>query len=219
MVSVINEEKFEWNNEKIDKKVAELIKTEGFSKTFKKLGISEGIMKKIENTLLQIELNEDFHHAVFQGDLNKVKVLLEKGADINSNDVGGNALHYAAAFGGNTELVKFLIDKGLDVNAKGTSGGTPLKDAAFSGHIEIVKLLIDEGADVNAKDNAHGHSVLWHAAWNGYIETIQFLIDKGAEVNAKDNYGETALEIAESMGRMEAVELLKKCGAKKGSEL
>jgi ankyrin repeat protein len=40
------------------------------------------------------------------------------------------------------------------------------------------------------------------------------LIDAGADVNTKDKYDTTALMIAEQMGHVEIVEILKQAGAK-----
>ncbi len=86
------------------------------------------------------------------------KLLLKKGADVNSRASNGHtALHYASAYGP-IELVKLLLEKGASVNfnvqdsAEGDDPGcTPLLYAAANGQLEIVKLLLEKGAAVNAK--------------------------------------------------------------------
>jgi ankyrin repeat protein len=52
-----------------------------------------------------------------------VKVLLDKGADVNTNAGHyGNALQ-AASRGGHQEIVKLLLDKGVEVDAQAGEAG------------------------------------------------------------------------------------------------
>jgi hypothetical protein len=79
------------------------------------------------------------------------KLLIAKGADLNSKTRQGETPLHGAASNGRKEIVELLLAKGADVNAKNEYGWTPLHWAAEYGRKEIVELLIDEGADVNAK--------------------------------------------------------------------
>ncbi len=55
--------------------------------------------------------------AIKNGDIDRAKNLIEKGADVNAKDeLGRTALVYAEVHG-YTELVKLLREKGADVNA------------------------------------------------------------------------------------------------------
>jgi ankyrin repeat protein len=64
------------------------------------------------------------HRAIFHPKV--VKLLLDKGADVNvAQKDGATALH-AAASEGHTETVKLLLDRGADVNAENDSRETPL---------------------------------------------------------------------------------------------
>ena len=84
--------------------------------------------------------------AAKQGHCEMVKVLLDKGADINAQGGRyGNALQ-AASFGGYKQVVKTLLDKGADVNAQGGCYGNALQAALARGHEQVVKTLIDKGA-------------------------------------------------------------------------
>lgn len=62
------------------------------------------------------------HYAALTGDLNRVKELLEHGADINAKDFFGNSVLHYAALSGNLKLVQWLVEQGLDVNAKDENG-------------------------------------------------------------------------------------------------
>lgn len=79
-----------------------------------------------------------------------VKLLLEKGADVNATGGHyGNALQAASATG-HEESVKLLLDKKADVNATGGYYGSALHAVSLEGHQQIVQLLLDNGGDVNA---------------------------------------------------------------------
>ncbi|KAF8239490.1 hypothetical protein L208DRAFT_1237287, partial [Tricholoma matsutake] len=58
-----------------------------------------------------------------------VKLLIEKGANVNAQGgFFGNALQ-AAAYNGNQEIVKLLIEEGANVNAQGGEYGNALQAA------------------------------------------------------------------------------------------
>ena len=88
--------------------------------------------------------------AANNGDLAKVKALVESGAeDINRGGVNGwNALHFAAS-SGETEVVKYLLDKGAYINAINGDGNTPLTLAIIWKHPQTAQYLVSRGADLN----------------------------------------------------------------------
>ena len=82
----------------------------------------------------------------------RVKLLLEKGADVNAQGgYFGNALQ-AAAFGGHEAIVQLLLEEGADVNSQGGKYGNALQVASAMGHMPIVQLLLAKGANF---DNPH----------------------------------------------------------------
>jgi ankyrin repeat protein len=75
-----------------------------------------------------------------------VKMLLDKGADVNvQGGFYGNALQ-AASYGGHEQVVKMLLDRDADVNAQGGEYSNALYAASFRGHEQVVKMLLDAGA-------------------------------------------------------------------------
>lgn len=83
--------------------------------------------------------------AAYEGDLERVRALLEDGFEANS-EIGGWSAMEAAANRGHTEIVKALIEAGADV--KGRLGRKAMKHAILGGHKETARLLIKEGVDV-----------------------------------------------------------------------
>ena len=100
-----------------------------------------------------MDANNSFFEACEEGDLEKAKLLIEKGTNIEAKDNdGNNPLIYASCYG-RIEIVKYLIEKGADIEAKGNYGYTPLIVASCYGYIEVVKYLVEIGTDTNHKNN------------------------------------------------------------------
>ena len=89
---------------------------------------------------------ESLHQAVAGGDVDQIKSLISRGADVNAKDRSGRTpLHYAARWG-HKDVVELLLAKDADVNVKDNRGQTPLSLAEEEGHNEIVELLRNHGA-------------------------------------------------------------------------
>ena len=142
------------------------------------------------------------------------KVLVEKGADVNTRSLNGTTPLHIASWWGYKAIVELLIAKGADANDdKQGRGWRPLHDAADEGHVAVAKILISKGADINAKPT-WGGTPLHYACGSNRRNMVEFLIVNGADINAKDNNGKTALSWAVEKGHTEIVELLRKHGAK-----
>jgi ankyrin repeat protein len=85
-----------------------------------------------------------------KNNLNIMKFLINRGADINVEIMGKTLLFWACAYG-NFNIVKLLIARG--VNIKDEEKSTLLHNACESGYSDIVTLLIDNGIDVNIKND------------------------------------------------------------------
>ncbi|WP_265027666.1 ankyrin repeat domain-containing protein [Wolbachia endosymbiont (group B) of Chorthippus parallelus] len=138
------------------------------------------------------------HYAVDDSpeDLNFIKFLTEKGADINAKDSDGNKPLHIASDHGYRDIVNFFLDeKGLSVNDQGKDSWTPLHYAANKTHLELGKALVEkEGIDINARDKGR-KTPLHHAASKGYLNFVKFLVGKGANINAEDAKSETPLQL------------------------
>jgi len=88
------------------------------------------------------------HNAAYTGNLNRVRELLNQGANVNARVITGRTpLHYAAKTG-RLNVVEELLRRGAHVNPRTYSGGiTPLMFAAQGKHPRIVHALIKAGAN------------------------------------------------------------------------
>ena len=157
-------------------------------------------------------INNALFDAVYLGDIDIAKLLIENGADINTQKEFSDTPLHKAVREKNFDLVKLLIEYGADVNMQNHLGDTPLHRAVESARVDLVKLLIENGADVNIKDNA-GWTPLHMAALNGYYDVAKLLIENGANVNIKGNTGWTPLHWAAYWNHINITKLLIEYGA------
>ena len=150
--------------------------------------------------------------AASRGKLSMVTLLVEQGADINSEGgYSGNAL-YLACRGKHMAVVDFLLEKGADVNLQNNSGGTALFSASRSGGEEIIEILVQQGADINIQSKS-GETALFSASRYSRKEIIEILVQQGADINIQSECGETALFPASRHRTKQIVEILVQAGA------
>ena len=157
----------------------------------------------------------DIRRACREGDLERVRQLIQDGQDVNrGNRYGWTPLMLAAANGHNQvmHMVRELIRAGADVNGQDKYKQTALHKASWKGHYGVVKTLAEAGANLNVQD-VLGRTPLMEAAYNGHDQMVQELIRAGADVNGKDNNKRTALYWASRRGHSSVVKTLAEAGA------
>lgn len=119
--------------------------------------------------------------AAYKGNAAAVKALIAK--EVEVNQTGWTALHYAATVG-NNEIVKILLEESAYIDAESPDGTTPLMMAARNGHILTVKLLLDEGADATLKNSAgmNAIDIARKAGHQDIVEGLTYRLKKAGKL-------------------------------------
>lgn len=131
--------------------------------------------------------------AACSGNLNKVKLLLQSGANINfvarhRYTILVNviyALHSKAELLG---MVDFLVKNGAETNCESTYGESPLSVASGFGLIEVIRYLLDAGEPADRLQ----WSVFIKAVALGTCDDVQKLIIAGCNMEDRDRCQRTA---------------------------
>lgn len=138
------------------------------------------------------------------GNLDCVRILLERGADVHErNNMSLEPPIVFAARLANAPLCELLAGHGANVNDRDGYGHTALTSVGQSvtsptnreSALATTSTLLALGADAAAKSH-FGLTALHRAADNESAESAMLLIDHGCPVNVRDKNGETALQRA-----------------------
>lgn len=131
-------------------------------------------------------MTKDWQEAISSGDTERVRSLLDAGADINTLDRYGQTALMNAAHKGHAEVVRLLAKRGADLNHTAKWGLSALMLAVIGDYPDVVRVLVDAGADL----------------------TLQ------GSPRAAPTYDKTALELAEQMKRSRCAEILRHADTK-----
>lgn len=141
--------------------------------------------------------------ACAEGNLDLVKSLIEKGADIEAKNNDGRTALMWACENGIIEIVSFLVEKGANLNTKDSQGLTAVCNAAGNGHFAVVKLLVENGANIRIKTNDTVLAVA-EAQKGGYEQIALYLEEKLESMSISGN--------CDLHKTMKAVTYCKDCG-------
>lgn len=122
--------------------------------------------------------------AAGDGDLARLRSLVDSGANPNQRDGNGNTPLVEAVAAGHAAAARLLIAAGANPNLTSSGGRTPLVEAAIGGRIEMARLLIAAGADLNLADRGAG-TALEAAEREGHTELAALLRQSGARTSGR----------------------------------
>lgn len=98
-----------------------------------------------------LHFRDELHRAARLDDVQEMKNLLSKGANVNSRDQNGWTPLHRAAFKGGIETVKLLLSHGAQIDLVDDIGYSPLHLAVEGAHSQVALHLIANGARSNLK--------------------------------------------------------------------
>ena len=169
-----------------------------------------GLTPLFEASLHGKETEKDANDDVTDDALKVVKLLLEKGANLD-------AITNGQKITGNVEILNELLKNGsCDVNFTNIYGETPFLIALKNGYTAVAERLF-KVSDVKNLDieDVSGKTPLYHASKNGLTSIVALLL-KTEKVNINANNWQmkrTPMHIAVKNGHMEIVKMLLQAGA------
>ena len=134
--------------------------------------------------------------ATHNRDLNMIKLLLDRGADLHFAD---DVYVRVAAKQGNAELVRFFLDRGADPRSLSEMRENALHNASYVNEPEVLEMLLAKHIEVNATQYT-GKTALIIAASRGNLESVKTLLAHGADPNITDDQRKTALDYSQPDG-------------------
>lgn len=137
--------------------------------------------------------------AAGDGDVARVKQLLERGAALETRDAQGNTPLLRATQGNHVEAARALIEAGANVNAQNAIHDSAYLLAGARGYREVLALTLAHGADLKST-NRYGGTALIPACERGHVEVVDMLLRAGVDPDHVNNLGWTGLLEAVILG-------------------
>ncbi|MBV2146268.1 MAG: ankyrin repeat domain-containing protein, partial [Wolbachia endosymbiont of Pissodes strobi] len=152
------------------------------------------------------------HLASEAGEFDKVKLLLDRGANIEVQDKFRYTPIFLATQSGKWSVVELLLDRGANIDAQDEKGQTLLHFAASGNNLDMVQFLLNRGANIEVQDKFAWTPIL-SAAQSGKWDVVKLLISNGAKFNNEITYQGTPLHFAVQEGNLDMVRFLLDEGA------
>ncbi|MCW8890156.1 MAG: ankyrin repeat domain-containing protein [Sedimenticola sp.] len=144
------------------------------------------------------------------GDTQRIALLLEDAAAVDSRDSCQWTPLMKASLFGHTEAANQLLSAGAELELTDKGGYSALMLAASNNHAVVVQNLLKQGANPNRQESSHGWTALIWAAKRGHKESVRALVEGGAAIELADFDGKNARNWAVENHHDEVAALLSK---------
>lgn len=139
-------------------------------------------------------------------DVELVKLLLEKKADVNRPTKNNRYPLLLCSYSGYEDIAKLLIQYHADPNVEGREG-LPLYAASKNGHRNVISLLLQNEAAIN-KTDSDGETAIFGSVRHGHPEITKLLLENGANPLLASKNGDTSMDLAIAMKDWGAVGMM-----------
>ena len=190
-----------------------------------------GISNKLKTKINDLINDHEYEHCplilAFENKyFDIIKLLLEKGADVNITDQSGNTLLMRSVYYGEVDAVRIILEFNPNLDVINEQNWSALYIAVEKHNIDIVKLLLDKGACMYKKDNSSSPfiramcSSLWENLYNvNNNDIVELFFENGAKIDILSNNGCDFLMDAISRKNLKIVKLLLENGVPINSNL
>ncbi|WAR24400.1 MIB1-like protein [Mya arenaria] len=167
------------------------------------------LLKKLFETHVSGDVNEELVKAAANGDAAKVDEILQRAdTTVNVNGVfAGHTALQAASQNGHVDVIKVLMKYDLDMEIEDKDGDRAVHHAAFGDEPGVIDMLHRGGADLNAR-NKRRQTPLHIGVNKGHIGVVKALLEIGCHPSLQDSEGDTPLHDAISKKRDDMITLL-----------
>lgn len=164
-------------------------------------------------TFSATSMNQEIHRAALEGNVSKVKELLEKDPGLlKSRGSHNDTLLHSAVKGDSLDLVKFLLDLGASKDKNNGQYKTPIFYSVIYSDLNMFKLLLTDKTNLNKIDSG-GRTLLHYAASNGKKDIVALLLEKNVDLEIKEQAGNKPINYAVINGHIEIAEMLMNQGS------
>lgn len=164
-------------------------------------------------TLSQSDLDLALLQSVVVNHDDIVRILVEGGANINTQDEDGRTPFYLSLLCRRLSLSNLLLEYGCDVDVCKTNQSNALHYASKLGDLRLLQLLVAGGADLNMT-NWGGNTAVLIACRFGHRDVVQYLIEAGARIDICNRLGHYPLHYAAYYDDIELINVLISHGAR-----
>lgn len=176
---------------------------------------SEENLKEIEKVLLHNEMDNVFFVACQVGNLNVIKYLVSKGANIHAEYKGEDGKMYKGfpliicAEEGHLDVIKYFDTLGIDIHSNDEKA---FKSACEYKQLDVIHYLVKRGVDIHT--NGPNRSSLkefgFLCSLPDHVKMAKYFVSQGADIHFNNEF---ALKNACEVGKLEMVRFLVSQGA------